>query len=531
MFDPSVISSLGLILATESSEPAPTGGGVGMGAVVLTIAVAVLLTWMAYLFLNSRQKRASANEASPPNLSQPISDEELENDKLTKVLRAALFGSILLAIILPWYAVNEPGRQATAAESIVEEDVKAGEHWFSVDGFQCVNCHGPGGSGGAAAFTEARSGVSTSWKVPSLNDVFYRYSEDEVKHWIIYGRAGTPMPANGLEGGGAMTVQEVDQVVAYLKSIQISQEEAYAQAASATDLAVAAIEGGAATTQSLIDAQMAKIDQVKAAKDEVAIVGSFPEDIKDLFQDPATCTEESAALVSTTCSNPATDTDRDGLADAIEARLTDIAATTLETVKGASAAAQAVYGFTFDPLNGFTNEDPDAKTPVADIDAAALLLADLETEVLLLNVTAEREDAFLADLESGLEFLLGAAEAKLWEVDFDAVSEAMGVTVDEAKQAAGLFNAYCARCHTGGYSAGSAFEQGAGSGAWGPSLLDGRAIIQFPNIDDHIAFVISGSEDSLKYGINGLGSGRMPAFGQILSEEQIALIAKYERSF
>ena len=34
--------------------------------------------------------------------------------------------------------------------------------------------------------------------------MFYRYSEDEVRYWITYGRQNTPMPANGLEGGGAL---------------------------------------------------------------------------------------------------------------------------------------------------------------------------------------------------------------------------------------------------------------------------------------------------------------------------------------
>ncbi|MCB1247277.1 MAG: cytochrome c, partial [Acidimicrobiia bacterium] len=212
MSDPTGLLSLGLILATEE-ETEVTPGGVGLGAVVLTIVVALILGWMTYLYINSRRNRASAQEAAPPNLSPHVSDEELENDKLTKVLRAALFGSILLAIVLPWYAVNEPDRQAQAADTLLEEDIAAGARYFSIDGFQCVNCHGPGGSGGATDFVEPRSGVTSSWKVPSLNDIFYRYDENEIRHWIVYGRDGTPMPANGLEGGGAMTVQEVDQVI------------------------------------------------------------------------------------------------------------------------------------------------------------------------------------------------------------------------------------------------------------------------------------------------------------------------------
>ncbi len=529
MFDAAIVRTLGFVFATESAEPVSTGG-VGMGALVLSLAVVLLLGWMAYLYVNTRRKRAAANEAAPPNLSQPMSDDELENAKLTRVLRAALFGSILLAIAMPWYALNEPDRQAEAAEMIVEEDVAAGAHWYGIDGFQCVNCHGPSAGGGAAPFTEARSGVATSWKVPSLNDIFFRYTEDEVKHWIVYGRDGTPMPANGLEGGGAMTVQEVDQVMAFLNSIQITQQEAFAQAESLTTLALAAIEGGAITTQDLITAQEAKIALVKDAGRQLGIIGGFPDDIKDLFQADGSCTVESAALVTATCANPAPDADRDGLADVVEGPLTAMANATLQAVVGAPPASQDIYSFTFDPTNAFSNEDPISKAPLPDLEAASELLNAVETEVLLLGVTSDREDAFLADLVTGLDFLNAAAGTQLWDVDYDAKAAEMEVTTEEAMQAAGLFNAYCARCHTGGYSAGSAFEQGTGSGAWGPSLLDNRAVIQFPGIEDHIKFIIDGSEDSKKYGINGLGSGRMPAFGEILSVTQIELIAKYERT-
>ena len=280
----------------------------------------------------------------------------------------------------------------------------------------------------------------------------------------------------------------------------------------------------------LIVVQEAKIALVKDAGRQLSIIGGFPDDIKDLFQADGSCTAESAALVTATCANPAPDTDRDGLADVIEGPLTAMANATLQAVVGAPAASQAIYSFMFDPTNAFSNEGPVSKAPLPDLDAASEFLSALETEVLLLGVTSEGEDVFLADLVAGLDFLNAAAEAQLWDVDYDAKAAEMDVTTEEAMQAAGLFNAYCARCHTGGYSAGSAFEQGAGSGAWGPSLLDGRAVIQFPGIQDHINFIIDGSEDSKKFGINGLGSGRMPAFGEILSVTQIELIAKYERT-
>jgi len=203
-----LVTSTSLLIGTVAGGGTPSNStDLGVGIYALTAVVVVLLSWMGYLFLNSRRRRTAAHEAGPVNLSPPASDDELENRKLTRVLRAALFGSVLLAIALPWYAFNEPGRQESAAEAIVEGDITAGADLFSVERFACAQCHGPTAGGGAAPFTEARSGVDVVWAVPSLNDVLFRYSEDEVRFWIVFGRAGTPMPANGLEGGGAMSVQ------------------------------------------------------------------------------------------------------------------------------------------------------------------------------------------------------------------------------------------------------------------------------------------------------------------------------------
>lgn len=91
-----------IVIATaEVTEPVDSARGLGVGALALLLAVVLILVLMGYLFVNSRRSRATSGEASPPNQSPPASDDELENTKLTKVLRAALFGSILLAIALP----------------------------------------------------------------------------------------------------------------------------------------------------------------------------------------------------------------------------------------------------------------------------------------------------------------------------------------------------------------------------------------------------------------------------------------------
>ncbi len=536
--------SVPTILATVAeSNVGPAGPGLGIGAIALLVVVIVILTWMGYLVINSRRSAKAAGESPPPNLSPPASDDELENRKLTRVLRSALFGSALLAIALPWYAINEPGRQETAAEAIHEEGVIAGEDFFSVERFACAQCHGPIGGGGAAPFTEARSGVDVAWAVPSLDDVLYRYSEEEIKFWMTFGRAGTPMPANGLEGGGAMTIQEIDETVLYLQSIQLSQEDAFAKTEGAVERALGAIEGGEAQAKSLINRQQSDIDAVRAASNELAVTGSFAEDIKDLFSAPGTCTPESSVLVGVVCDDPGVDTDRDGLTDEAEQQLTSIAATSMETIVvviSLPADADGVvtyetvpnetYDVRFDPFLAFTNNDPATNAPAPDLEMAQKLLGNLDTDLLLIGVTAEREDQFIEGLDSGMDFLVQALADRAWEVDFDAVAAAMGVSVEDAERGVGLFNAYCARCHTGGFSAGPTFEQGAGSGAWGPSLRDGRADSQFPDIEDQIAFVMSGTDNAVKYGINGLGSGRMPGFGQVLSASDIELIVKYERS-
>src|SRR5690606_8656847 len=45
-----------------------------------------------------------------------------------------------------------------------------------------------------------------------------------------------------------------------------------------------------------------------------------------------------------------------------------------------------------------------------------------------------------------------------------------------------------------------------------------------------IDFIINGSEEQVPYGLNGFGSGRMPAFGAILDANDIDLLARYLRS-
>lgn len=85
----------------------------------------------------------------------------------------------------------------------------------------------------------------------------------------------------------------------------------------------------------------------------------------------------------------------------------------------------------------------------------------------------------------------------------------------------------CARCHTTGWSYGE--PQITGGGALGPNLTGGSSVRQFPQQSDMVAFIKGGSEFGKRYGQQGQGGGRMPAFGTMLTDEQINAIVDYVR--
>ena len=86
----------------------------------------------------------------------------------------------------------------------------------------------------------------------------------------------------------------------------------------------------------------------------------------------------------------------------------------------------------------------------------------------------------------------------------------------------------CARCHTTGWSYGD--PQESGQGGLGPNITGGSESAHFPNPDELVDFIINGSENGVGYGEQGQGSGKMPGFGAMLTDEQISAIVDYVRS-
>ena len=91
------------------------------------------------------------------------------------------------------------------------------------------------------------------WRAPAVNTVAYRYDTESLRAILVYGRAGTPMPAWGTKGGGPMTDQQIDDLINYLQT-PVAQR---AGSRSAEDVA----EGPDARAAAEVEARrMGKVD-------------------------------------------------------------------------------------------------------------------------------------------------------------------------------------------------------------------------------------------------------------------------------
>ena len=96
-----------------------------------------------------------------------------------------------------------------------------------------------------------------------------RFDEAEVQHVLDYGRPGTPMPAWGLPGGGPMTSQQVEQLIVYLRSIQLDQETTTAQVADGIAAGVRAVVTAA-------DSELINSADIEAAAEAWLLQASDP---------------------------------------------------------------------------------------------------------------------------------------------------------------------------------------------------------------------------------------------------------------
>ncbi len=319
----------------------------------LAVVLVMLIGWVIYLISASRRTYQPGSELSTaPNRKPYFDDEAMEGKRLTRYLWWAFAMLAICAVGLPAYWVREPFRQVGGGLDrgtawFEEEEVKRGKWYYENSPgdpptprephYGCEGCHGKEGIGGVAAFTLTDPAnpdalpQQVQWVAPALNTVMLRFRPEEVKQILVYGRAGTPMPPWGIEGGGALNDQQIEDLIAYLDHIKLN-----------------------------------------------------PSKVK---------------------------------------------------------------------------------------------------------------------------------EANLKEFGTDGQK---------------LFEGFCARCHTQGASYGRPTVQG--GGALGPALTGGATLRQFPTVEQHTAWVAETGEFGEQYGQRGISSGRMPYFGDMLTEEQIKAIVDYERT-
>jgi len=213
----------------------------------LAVVLTMLVGWVIYLLSASRRTYEPGSElTTAPNRKVYYDDEGMEGKRLTKYLWWAFATLAISAVLLPVYWVREPFRQTGGGLDrgtawFEEEEVKRGEWYFEASPgdpptprephYGCETCHGKKGIGGVAAYTLVDPTnpdalpQQVQWAAPPLNTVMLRYRPEEVKQILVYGRAGTPMPPWGIEGGGALNDQQIEDLIAYLDHIKLSPSE------------------------------------------------------------------------------------------------------------------------------------------------------------------------------------------------------------------------------------------------------------------------------------------------------------------
>jgi len=219
-------------------------------AIGVTVGALVLISFVLLFIRNlvvARPELGSEIELAP-NRKDYLTDEELEGTKLDKSLTFALVMLAILAVALPFYWLAEPGRQDGAVDAYnLSFEVQGGNLY--TEGAQCVNCHSAGGVGGSTSYVlqdaDGQFIANATWQAPSLDNVLLRYSEEEVRYVLNFGRPGSPMAAWGTPGGGPLTTQQVDNLIVYLRTLQVQTLDPIEISLAGEDDEVAAAQAAA----------------------------------------------------------------------------------------------------------------------------------------------------------------------------------------------------------------------------------------------------------------------------------------------
>ena len=231
--------------------------------ILIAINVAAVLAIIGIVVARVINVRRNPETTPPQNRVEFLEDPDLEGRRLERSLGWSLVFVVVIAVSLPLYFLFEPSRQSSAEEAFDERAVERGATFYANESMPeydatvsllCANCHGSDLGGGSAPFVLTSEDPecdplaepsadrpqclpqSVTWAAPALDTVLLRYSEEEVREIIVYGRPGTPMPAWGIESDkGVLNEQGISDIVAFLESEQLSPEEAREQSTEALE--------------------------------------------------------------------------------------------------------------------------------------------------------------------------------------------------------------------------------------------------------------------------------------------------------
>ena len=201
---------------------------------IAVIVVAATLGLLVVLLLMYGRPRRARQEGLPTNFARGDPDSILEGPRLHRMLNWMFASSVLITGFLVVYFVVEPFREAAYGKKFHQQSVDRGHIEFAPNtaegqqGANCAQCHGPEGEGGFAA-------TDPNWPAPPLNNVLERYTRDEVMRIIRQGRPGTPMPSWGLEFGGPLNEQKIEDITNFVESIQVPEDKHWELAADIKD--------------------------------------------------------------------------------------------------------------------------------------------------------------------------------------------------------------------------------------------------------------------------------------------------------
>jgi mono/diheme cytochrome c family protein len=457
--------------------------------VLIALNLVAVLAIIGYLIWAVLSPKRVPDETTPANLTPFLADDELESRRLERVQGWALLFAAIVAVALPLYWLHEPSRQKESVTYFSKTAAHRGEILFSnaamgtydpTQSLQCANCHGvTGGGGQAPTFV---NGQKVLWQAPPLNTVLERFQEDpncampvdaqpsgtvcEVTDIITYGRPGTPMQGWGVPGGGPKNVQSIQDIVAYLRTIQLSPAQIRAQEAAT----------------------------ITAARST----------------DPTTACPQyvSCPVVQEDAARTTLKTDTDALATA---------RTALQTALKQPGATDASLVTTCTAIIAQVKTNPKQVIPAQAIacgtyTAAATLVAT-DKNALAWTISWVSRRINVSDGQILFEANCARCHTQGWST-FDST-----VPPDQPGGISQL----------GPPGGGGGIGGGIGPNLRNSDEMRRFGNDQSGGFAAQVDFVSLGSVPFKAYGISGIGSGRMPGFANMLTKDQIAEIVSYER--